>query len=150
MARGWKVVIDSENAQEQAEFWAAALEYRVEDQSPLVARLRAAGQLPDEAIVEHRGRLAFRGFAAVRHPDDPFDEESDVGLGRRLLFQEVPERKTVKNRLHLDIHSGPGERERTVERLEARGARRVREEDQGPAGHWWVMLDPEGNEFCVS
>ncbi|MEV0108465.1 VOC family protein [Nocardia sp. NPDC050799] len=35
-------------------------------------------------------------------------------------------------------------------RLEQLGATRAREVDQGPAGHWWVMLDPEGNEFCVS
>ncbi|UED84753.1 VOC family protein [Streptomyces profundus] len=150
MTLGWKLVIDCANAHRQADFWAAALEYRREDNGPLVERLRAGGQLAEEAVVEHRGRLEFRGFAAVRHPDDPFDEASDIGLGRRLLFQEVPEPKTVKNRLHIDIHGERGQLEPLVARLEGLGASRVREEDQDPAGHWWIMLDPEGNEFCAS
>ncbi len=60
------------------------------------------------------------------------------------------ETKTVKNRLHIDIHSTPGGLDELVACLVQLGAARVREVDQGPAGHWWVMLDPEGNEFCVS
>jgi hypothetical protein len=86
---------------------------------------------------------------AVRHPDDPYDKERGTGLGRRLLFQRVPEAKTVKNRLHLDLHPGPERREAEVERLTELGAgvlRRVSE----PAGVWVVMADPEGNEFCVA
>ncbi|MDT0267610.1 VOC family protein [Streptomyces sp. DSM 44915] len=150
MVRGWKLVIDSVDARRQAEFWAAALGYQVEDQTSLIQGLRAAGQLPAEAVVEHDGRLAFRGFAAVRHPDDPFDEASDVGLGRRLLFQEVPERKTVKNRLHVDVHGEAGQLAETVASLRELGATWVREENHGPAGHWHVLLDPEGNEFCAS
>jgi len=150
MALGWKLVIDSSNAQAIADFWGAALEYEVEDPSALVDQLLAAGHLPAEAVVEHRGRKNFRGFAAVRHPDDPFDETSGIGKGRRLLFQDVPEGKTVKNRLHIDVHSEPGGLDELVARLEGLGATRVREEDQGPAGHWWVLRDPEGNEFCAS
>ncbi|WP_329129923.1 glyoxalase/bleomycin resistance/dioxygenase family protein [Streptomyces sp. NBC_01476] len=146
----WKLVIDSRNAPALADFWAAALEYEVEDASVLVGRLLAAGQIAEDAVVEHRGRRGLRGYAAVRHPDDPFDEVSGIGQGRRLLFQEVPEEKTVKNRLHLDLHSEPGGRDALVARLESLGATRVREVDQGPAGHWWVMRDPEGNEFCVN
>ena len=123
------------------------------------ARLRgggpglAAGHIGEEAIAEHRGRKTFRGYAAIRHPEDPFDATSGVGRGRRLLFQEVPEGKTGKNRLHIDVHSEPdvsGGRDELVARLEGLGATRVREVNQGPAGHWWVMQDPEGNEFCVS
>jgi hypothetical protein len=67
-----------------------------------------------------------------------------------VLFQEVPEGKTVKNRLHIDVHSEPGELDGLVARLQALGASRVREVDKGPAGHWWVMRDPEGNEFCAA
>lgn len=72
-----------------------------------------------------------------------------IGRGRRLLFQDVPEVKAGKNRLHIDIHGEPGGLGQLVARLVDLGATRVREEDRGPAGHWWVMRDPEGNEFCA-
>ncbi|RKS68407.1 hypothetical protein BZB76_6671 [Actinomadura pelletieri DSM 43383] len=150
MALGWKLVIDSTDAATLADFWAAALEYEVEDPSTLIEGLLAAGRLPEEAVVEHRGRKTFRGYAAIRHPDDPFDETSGVGHGRRLLFQDVPERKSGKNRLHIDVHSEPGGLDALVTRLEKLGATRVQEQDKGPAGHWWVMRDPEGNEFCAA
>lgn len=150
MALSWKLVIDSTNAPVLADFWAAALEYEVEDPSALVEQLLAAGQIGEEAVTEHRGRKTFRGHAAIRHPEDPFDETSGIGRGRRLLFQDVPEGKRGKNRLHLDIHSEPGGLDALLARLEALGAIRVREVDKGPAGHWWIMQDPEGNEFCVA
>lgn len=150
MALHWKLVIDSRNAPVLADFWAAALEYEVEDPSPLIERLLASGQLSEDAVTEHRGRRIFRGYAAIRHPDDPFDEVSGIGLGRRLLFQDVPEGKTVKNRLHIDVHAEPGRTDELVERLESLGATRVREVDKGPAGRWWIMKDPEGNEFCAA
>ena len=150
MVLGWKLVIDSRNAPVIADFWAAALEYEVEDPGALIDQLLAAGLLPAEAVVEHRGRQTFRGLAAIRHPEDPFDPTSGVGHGRRLLFQNVPEAKSGKNRLHIDLHGEPGGLDRLVARLEGLGAIRVREVDQGPAGHWWVMQDPEGNEFCAA
>lgn len=150
MASSWKLVIDSVNAPALADFWAAALEYEVEDPSALIAQLLAAGHLPEAAVVEHNGHKIFRGLAGIRHPEDPFDEASGVGHGRRLLFQDVPEAKSVKNRLHIDIHSGAAGLEALVARLEALGATRVHEVDRGPAGHWWVMQDPEGNEFCAA
>ena len=146
----WKLVIDSTNAPVLADFWAAALEYEVEDPSALVEQLLSAGHIGPDAVVEHRGRTTFRGYAAIRHPEDSFDQTSGVGLGRRLLFQEVPEGKSGKNRLHIDIHSAAGGLEELVVRLEELGATRVREVDKGPAGHWWVMQDPEGNEFCAA
>jgi hypothetical protein len=150
MALSWKLVIDSTDAPALADFWAAALEYEVEDPSALIEQLLPAGHLPSEAVVEHRGRKLFRGYAGIRHPDDPFDQASGVGRGRRLLFQDVPEAKSVKNRLHVDVHSQPGGLEALVARLEGLGATRVREHDKGPAGHWWVLQDPEGNEFCAA
>jgi hypothetical protein len=61
-----------------------------------------------------------------------------------------PESKSGKNRLHVDIHSEPGGLEALVARLEDLGATRVHEINKGPAGHWWVMQDPEGNEFCAA
>jgi glyoxalase superfamily protein len=150
MTLQWKLVVDSGDAPVLADFWAAALGYEVENPGALIERLLAAGQLGAEAVAEHGGRRIFRGFAAIRHPDDPFDEVSGVGRGRRLLFQDVPEAKPGKNRLHIDVHGEPGGLEALVARLEHLGATRVREVDQGPAGHWWVMHDPEGNEFCAA
>ncbi|MET9532256.1 VOC family protein [Streptomyces sp. NPDC006649] len=149
MTLSWKLVIDSMNAPVLADFWAAALGYEVEDPGELIGQLLAAGRIGEEAIAEHQGRKTFRGYAAVRHPDDPFDEAGGIGRGRRLLFQDVPEVKAGKNRLHIDIHGEPGGLGQLVARLVDLGATRVREEDRGPAGHWWVMRDPEGNEFCA-
>lgn len=149
-ALDWKLVVDTHDAPVLADFWAAALEYEVEDNSELIARLLATGRLPEAAVAEHNGSRVFRGFAAIRHPEDPYDEETGIGRGRRILFQDVPEPKSVKNRLHIDIHAGPQARDTTVARLESLGASRVEEVDRGPAGHWWIMRDPEGNEFCVA
>jgi Glyoxalase-like domain len=150
MALRWKLVIDSTNAPVLADFWAAALEYEVEDPSALIDQLLAAGRIGEEAVIEHRGRKNFRGYAAIRHPDDPFDAATGIGHGRRLLFQDVPEGKSGKNRLHIDVHGESDGLDKLVARLEELGAARVREVDQGPAGHWWIMQDPEGNEFCAT
>jgi hypothetical protein len=54
----------------------------------------------------------------------------------------------VKNRLHLDLTSGAGERDAEIERILASGARRV-DIGQTGTGSWTVLADPEGNEFCV-
>ncbi|MGW0910844.1 VOC family protein [Streptomyces sp. NPDC002784] len=144
----WKLVVDCASPQAQADFWAAALHYEVEDNHALIERLLELGALPREATVEFRARLAFRDLVAVRHPEDPFDPDSGTGLGRRLLFQRVPEEKTGKNRLHLDLHAPEGRREAEVERLRGLGASVLREVKE-PSGQWVVMADPEGNEFCV-
>lgn len=150
MALHWKLVIDCRDAHALADFWAAALEYAVEDPGALVEQLLGAGQLPEAATVVHGGSRRFRGLAAIRHPEDPFDEPSGTGRGRRILFQEVPEAKQGKNRLHLDVHQGDGDIDALAARLERLGATRVNRVDQGPAGRWWVMRDPEGNEFCAA
>jgi hypothetical protein len=77
------------------------------------------------------------------------EEETELlppgGSGARLLFLNVPESKTVKNRLHLDVV--PDDQAAEVERLIGMGAQRV---DIGQGAETWVVLaDPEGNEFCV-
>jgi predicted enzyme related to lactoylglutathione lyase len=84
------------------------------------------------------------GTEAVRgeDPDDPY-----VGLKAKagslsLILQRVPEGKTCKSRLHLDIETDDVEAEAV--RLEGLGARR-----QEMIEGWWVMQDPNGNEFCV-
>ena len=66
----------------------------------------------------------------------------------RLLLQRVPEGKSAKNRMHLDIHVADIAAE--ASRLEALGARRVANAPMSEHGHAWVLMaDPEGNEFCV-
>ncbi|KOV79732.1 hypothetical protein ADL01_12910 [Streptomyces sp. NRRL WC-3618] len=144
----WKLVIDCADPHAQADFWAATLAYTVEDHSALVERLLGLGAVPAELTVESHGRRAWRDLAAVRHPGDPYEEESGTGLGRRLLFQRVPEPKTGKNRLHLDLHPGPERRAAEVERLTGLGAAVLREVREA-GGEWVVMTDPEGNEYCV-
>lgn len=150
MALHWKLVIDCRDANALADFWASALKYEVEDPSALIAQLVSAGHLPTAAVVEHGDGRRFAGLAAIRHPDDPFDPVSGVGQGRRILFQAVPEEKRGKNRLHIDVHDDGGDINALVSRLEDLGATRVEHVDQGPAGRWWVMQDPEGNEFCAA
>lgn len=127
MALNWKLVIDTRDAPALADSWAAALEYEVEDPSALIDHLLAAGHISEDAVTEHRGRRIFRGYAAIRHPEDQFDKTSGIGRGRRLLFQDVPEGKTVKNRLHIDVHGEPGGIDELVARLETLGATRLRE-----------------------
>lgn len=72
------------------------------------------------------------------------DESAPVGI----CFMPSPERKNVKNRLHLDLTTTAEDREAEIERLIALGARRA---DVGQTGEesWTVLADPEGNEFCV-
>ena len=68
--------------------------------------------------------------------------------GPQLLLQRVPEGKTAKNRMHVDIHVSDIEAE--ASRLESLGARRVAPDAMTEHGHSWVLMcDPEGNEFCV-
>jgi predicted enzyme related to lactoylglutathione lyase len=65
-----------------------------------------------------------------------------------VYLQRVPEPKTVKNRLHLDLRTA--QPEETIKRLLALGATKLGTPMTGSEGGWWqVMSDPEGNEFCV-
>lgn len=87
-------------------------------------------------------------------PNRPGDEECMIvspDTGHRLLFIEVPERKSVKNRLHLDLRPAAGTRDDEVERVRGLGAAQVADHrgEHGPGSGWVVFADPEGNEFCV-
>ncbi|MFI6843121.1 VOC family protein [Kitasatospora sp. NPDC050467] len=86
----------------------------------------------------------------VSEDDNPGDEEALVeSPGAVLLFIRVPEGKTVKNRIHLDLQPQDRTRDEEVERLLALGAT-VHDDQRTPDGKGWVtMLDIEGNEFCV-
>ena len=110
----------------------------------------------------HRGTTPGRSFLRERGvPEEHWNDRSAVvdpaGAGPRLFLQKVPEPKTVKNRVHIDLQVGaglpPGERPARVaaevERLLALGATHLRAYDE-MGEHWVVLQDPEGNEFCVS
>ena len=87
---------------------------------------------------------------ALAYDDAPGDPKAQVSArGARLLFVRVPEAKSTKNRVHLDIRPAEGNRDAEVERLLTIGAS-VHEDHRRADGTGWVtMLDPEGNEFCV-
>lgn len=70
------------------------------------------------------------------------------GPGPRIDVLKVPERKTLKNRLHLDLRADGTTTAEELERLLALGAVRV-DVGQGPDVSWVVLGDPEGNEFCL-
>ncbi|MFC8507127.1 VOC family protein [Streptomyces sp. NPDC057411] len=82
--------------------------------------------------------------------DKPGDPEVLVeSAGAGLLFIQVPEKKAVKNRVHLDLQPEDRTRDEEVERVIALGATLV-DDRRTPEGMGWVVLaDPEGNEFCV-
>jgi len=124
------IVLDCHDAGSLARFWAAALGWEV---APY-----------DE---EELARLASQGI--FDPADDPTVLVEPPGDGDlpALFLVEVPEEKIVKNRMHLDIQAD-GDLEAEVERLEGLGAR-IRNWAEGDGGMWCVMLDPEGNEFCV-
>jgi predicted enzyme related to lactoylglutathione lyase len=77
---------------------------------------------------------------------EPGESHPDHGSAAPLLFLRVPDPKSVKNRLHLDLL--PDDQEEEVERVVALGATRP---SIGQTGHesWVVLADPEGNEFCI-
>lgn len=87
-------------------------------------------------------------------PNEPGHEECaivDPDTGACLLFLEVPEAKSGKNRLHLDLRPRAGNRDEEVERVLALGATVVADlrGTHGPGTGWVVLADPEGNEFCI-
>lgn len=135
-----QVVFDASDPHAQSRFWAVALGYQVEDHSAVVAALLDSGRLPAEEALEVDGRRVFRDVATCVDPD---------GSGPRLFFQRVPEPKTTKNRVHLDLHVGPERAAAEVERLVALGASVAWViADRGPVTT--TLRDPEGNELCVS
>jgi hypothetical protein len=148
MAVPYKICVDCTDPHLLAAFWAAALDYLVEDNSALIQRLLDAEAVSEEHTRTVDGRLVWATAAAIRDPDAPVREDG-VGLGGRVLFQVVPEPKTVKNRVHLDLHVGPERRPEVIERLVGLGATVLWEGREGP-GTWITLADPEGNEFCVA
>ncbi|HEY0604263.1 MAG TPA: VOC family protein [Herpetosiphonaceae bacterium] len=143
MALSIQVVIDCADPGQLAPFWASALGYKIQDPP------QGFDSWPEFLTSIGVPESEWNSASAIIDPD---------GKGARIYFQRVPEPKTVKNRLHLDLnasggHGLPVEERRVkvgeaVERLQSLGATKIREmELRGE--YWIVMADPEGNEFCV-
>ena len=131
-----QIVVDCRDPDFLAGFWAAALDYEKQwswDEATTQDMLE--GGLEPERV---------NSRCAVIDP---------AGRGMRIFFQRVPERKQIKNRLHLDLEVGEERVEAMVEELTALGATKIRDVEDNfgpfPTEHWIVMQDPEGNEFCV-
>jgi hypothetical protein len=143
MAREVQLTFDCADPGAVAEFWAEALGYVV--------------QPPPEGFETWDQALDAWGVPVERRNDRSALVDPD-GRGPRVFLQKVPEPKSAKNRLHLDVRAAPGLQgddrmaalETECERLVALGARRLArfEADQAGSGHL-VMQDPEGNEFCL-
>jgi len=108
--------IDTTDPRRLAAFWSAALGWRVNEEDD------------DEVVLE-----------------PPAGSRED-GVVPDLLFLRVPEAKSVKNRLHLDLR--PEDQDAEVARLVALGATFI-DVGQGDDATWVVLADPDGNEFCV-
>jgi len=143
MAMSFQVTVDCREPHVLAEWWAQTLGWDVEPSDPdFVRRMVDEGQATEDDTTTYRGVLVWRTGAAIRHPDP------EAGPGGRVLFQLVPEAKTVKNRMHLDLRPGEESADDVVARLVERGATVLHTGREGP--HTWTTLtDPEGNEFCV-
>jgi hypothetical protein len=141
MAFEFQVVVDCTSPHDLADWWAEVLGWRVEPQDEaFIRRMIEAGAAAEADTTRHRGALVWRAGAAITSPDPG---------PPRVLFQSVPEAKTVKNRVHLDVRVGADQQAAEVARLLRLGATELWRGAQGP--HTWVtMADPEGNEFCVA
>ena len=142
----WQLTVDANNPARLAAFWAQALGYQ-----PVPPA--------EPETTWHRHYRARLGQAAA-FEDRIFDP---AGLRPPVWFQQVPEAKAGKNRLHLDLYPTGRDLalalERRVEIVEVKVAelvalgatveRRVRFDDPGDPVYFVVMHDPEGNEFCV-
>jgi hypothetical protein len=152
MSRHIQVTVDAHDPRALSTFWREVLGY-VHPAPPGV-------DLPEGAdpLAAWDEFLARTGV-----PEDQRNTRSAIedpeGRGPRLFFQQVPEDKVAKNRVHLDVRAAPGlqgeERmaalEAECDRLVALGAARLHRDEPAPplSSGFIVMADPEGNEFCL-
>jgi glyoxalase superfamily protein len=148
MTIAYQITFDCKDPFAVATFWSDALGLRIENNERLIRGLIDAGVATESDTAEHHGRLYWRTAVACHDPTSPVDEATGVGPLGRMLFQQVPEEKSVKNRVHLDLNVGRDRRDEEVRRLEKLGARVLYEIDEPGAQHV-TLADVEGNEFCV-
>lgn len=122
-SRFTELAIDCADPHGLARFWCSVLDYFVQDED------------------------ADAGTVTIGSPTASDDTSRPGPIPPTVTFAHVPELKSVKNRLHLDVNPTDREQADEVRRLLDLGARRV---DVGQGDQRWVVLaDPEGNEFCV-
>ena len=140
-AYGLQIVIDCREPHVLADWWSETLNWVVEPQdADFIRSMIDQGFAKESDTTQHHGRLVWREAVAINPPADT--------PGPRILFQEVPEAKQTKNRVHLDLRPKGGDVEEIRKRLIERGATVLSEGQQGPH-KWLVLADPEGNEFCI-
>jgi Glyoxalase-like domain len=140
MAYTFQVTFDSRDPHAQADWWAETLHWEVEPSNEeFIRSMIDQGLASEDDTTTHNGVLVWKTGAALTPPEPG---------APRVLFQWVPEVKTVKNRVHPDVRIGADELETVVARLADRGATELHRGSQGPSV-WVTMTDPEGNEFCV-
>ena len=128
MALKWyTTVIDCQDLHAQARWWANVLDWQL--------------------VYEDDDQAAI----APKHEQDrPLSADEWPTVGPALVFVPVPESKTAKNRLHLDLAPHiTDDRDALINALLAQGATRVNVGQDEPKVTWTVLADPEGNEFCV-
>jgi hypothetical protein len=141
-----QIAVDCAEPHQLADWWAETLDWAVEPQDEdFIRSMIEQGFATEEDTVQHNGRLVWAAGAAIRPPEE-LDATSPA---RRILFQTVPEEKTVKNRIHWDVRLAGADKDEIRKALEARGATFLWTANQGPHS-WHTMADPEGNEFCIS
>ncbi|MEO5745158.1 MAG: VOC family protein [Terracoccus sp.] len=143
MSKVFQVTIDARDPESLGVFWAEALGY--------------VREAPPAGFDSWPDALTSWGLPPERHNDANAIVDPD-GSRPRVFLQKVPEAKTVKNRVHLDVRvsgtSGPAEGKGEALKVEADrlvglGATLVRE-TVTQVDHFLVMQDPEGNEFCLT
>ena len=152
MSRHIQVTFDARDPQALSSFWRDVLGY-VHPGPPGV-------DLPEDAdpLAAWDDFLTTIGVPEEQRNTRSALEDPD-GHGPRLFFQQVPENKAAKNRVHLDVRAAPGlqgeERMAALktecDRLVALGATMIRRYEPAPpmSAGFIVMADPEGNEFCL-
>ena len=136
MAFDFQVSIDCSAPHELADWWAEALGWQVEQQDEaFIRRWSRPARRRRTDTTRHRGALVWKAGAAINSPDP--------GPAAACCSRSVPEPKTVKNRLHLDIRVGAERREAEVARLLALGATELWRASQGPF-EWATLADPRG------
>ena len=118
-----ELAVDCADPRALAGFWCSVLGYEVQDESD--------------------------GLVTIGSPLVPEGRLRPGPVPPTLTFVRVPEGKTVKNRVHLDVRVGADRREAEVARLIGLGATELWRQSQGPY-EWVTLADPQGNEFCVS
>lgn len=152
MPRDVQITFDAADPIALSRFWAEALHYVIQ---PPPHRPLVPGEDPFDAWAEFLDEVGIpadqrEAASALVDPD---------GIRPRVFFQRVPEAKTSKNRVHLDVRAAPGLEgddrmaalETECERLVALGATRLERHEPAPpmSAGFIVLADPEGNEFCL-